>query len=155
VADIITRGWITGEEKRPEFYEIVKAFLVHEDPLFPDVDMAEYRECRARVYGQTYVAPSHRIYMKQAISTDGDVAELARSKANADTGSNEDEFKVGKMYKEGRGVDRDERAAFEYFRPAADHGHIGAKYEVAVALLLDRGRRTGHGSRVPNGDPRR
>ena len=50
---MITKCWHQNPEERPEFVQILKELIDHEDPLFADVDMADYNKYKERVIKDT------------------------------------------------------------------------------------------------------
>lgn len=66
------------------------------------------------------------LYCKAAARKNGD-GELYKNK----------KYELGYRYKKGLGVDKDSKRAFSWFYSAADEGHLGALYEVALYYELE------------------
>lgn len=57
----------------------------------------------------------------------------------AEDGNSESQYKLGLLYSDGTGVERDETKAFEWFKKAADQGNTNAMLLVAYAYRTGRG----------------
>jgi TPR repeat protein len=64
---------------------------------------------------------------------------LAACSAAAKSGDAMARYRLGQMYRKGRGVKKDAAMAEDWYRKAADAGHPGAQYRVGQALRKGKG----------------
>ncbi len=54
-------------------------------------------------------------------------------------GNHEAQYRIGLMYRDGVGLNRDSSEAAYWFRKAGSNGHAGGQYEIAVCFMQGRG----------------
>ena len=64
---------------------------------------------------------------------------VPKFKAAANKGYKKAQYKLGKCYKEGHGVEKDRKMATQLFMKAAQQGYAKAEYELAKAYLKGKG----------------
>jgi TPR repeat protein len=64
---------------------------------------------------------------------------IPKLNAAANKGYKKAQYKLGKCYKEGHGVEKDRKKATQLFMKAAQQGYAKAEYEVAKAYLKGKG----------------
>ena len=67
---------------------------------------------------------------------------IPKLNAAANKGYKKAQYKLGKCYKEGYGVEKDRKKATQLFMKAAQQGYAKAEYEVAKAYLKGKGTAT-------------
>ncbi len=72
-----------------------------------------------------------------AVTDDGDSTKVFLRKAM--DGSREDQFQVGVMYEQGKGVPRNDTLAFHWYKKAAEKGLADAQYKVALMYRTGKG----------------
>lgn len=65
--------------------------------------------------------------------------QFGKKIAKAKTGDAQAQYEVGNMYLRGRGVERNGKAAYEWFSKAADQGHVRAQYKVGYLYFKGEG----------------
>ena len=76
--------------------------------------------------GRENLTKAAELYCKAAARRNGD-GELYKNK----------KYELGYRYKKGLGVDKDSKQASSWFHSAAEEGHLGALYEVALYYELE------------------
>jgi len=95
--------------------------------------------CYAAEYCDAACQLAHWKRAHKAVCKAVGAAAFVRMMALATAGDVVMMFNVGLAYKNGTGVAVDERAAFEWYRRAAEEGLAGAQYNVAVLYEAGRG----------------
>jgi TPR repeat protein len=131
LSGLLTQCWHLGPESRPPFYEIVKVLWEYDQPLFPEVDMTEYRLYRDRVFQLAFQSKAARLnFQRDWVQRFQDV------RAQADAGSIPACREAGIMLSAGKGTDRDPVEARAYLTRAAEGGDYLAMYDLAVRCAI-------------------
>jgi TPR repeat protein len=132
---IIVNCWAQCPNDRPSFAEIVSEFLAFDEPLFPGVEMSEYRSFRDRVFRASHCAEGEKEFFEDRASlTSEDVAAFAAMKDRADRGDRDAQVRVGLFYSRGYGTPKNLGAAAEYWTAAAESGDGNAMHYLGTVL---------------------
>jgi TPR repeat protein len=137
--DMIAGCWCDLAEIRPTFFEIVRALIECEDPLFPGVDMVAYRRYREHLCLDFYLPADFQCVFTRDMVSYEDILAFDAAKAEADRGNAKSQAIVARMYSNGRGTVVDLVQSFRYYEMASGSGDRVAHYSVGIAYMLGRG----------------
>ena len=128
--------------KRPLFYHLYDfLFNSSNNKLFPNADMNEVQDYIIITNDSTYQNDESSEYLKHLHGETGipffDIDELERK---AESGDALSLLKLGRIFQKGLGgIQKDEKAAFDYFKIASDDGNAIASYNLALCYIDGRG----------------
>ena len=133
--DLIQNSWDPDPEKRPESKLILANLYAYSEPIFPNVDMSEYKKYQDRILKETHLSIQDRVIITSLRTVDENETEFKEMKDKADsTGDPEAEFHVAQAYETGNGVFPDMNKAFNYYKKASKQNHPIAKFKLALML---------------------
>jgi TPR repeat protein len=137
---IMELGWGAAPETRPSFAEIVSRLVLIDAPLFPGVDMAQYRDYRDRVMKATMKRPEdEEFFNAKADLAPEKVAEYQGIKAAAEKNDPEAMVRLGRFYEIGHGVVQNNEDAAEWYERAARAGNPTGMFNLAIMAHTGQG----------------
>jgi TPR repeat protein len=138
---IMELGWDSSPVERPSFAGFVSRLILVDEPLFPGVDMAQYRDYRERVMkGTMKRLEDEDLFQLKADLSPKKVAEFEAIKAAAERKDSEAIVGLGRFYEIGHGVVQDDKEAAKYYEEAAKAGNPTGMFNIAIMAQTGRGR---------------